>query len=156
MGSGRQSSLCGSNMRPLRMPWHPLGLHHGHPLRLSRKFATVGFRVGTYDNPAFARWRWQRGCWRLLLLLLRPSIVGNAVIFILLIWKKYNNIETKLASYALFRNKRFMRNLMPQRNASKFAIFYICKPKIAFSISCYFIFPLMNARVYGEIDQGIH
>ena len=29
-------------------------------------------------------------------------------------------------------------------------------PKVAFSISCYFIFSLMNAPVYIDIDQGIH
>ena len=42
------------------------------------------------------------------------------------------------------------------RNTSKFAIFYIGirKPKVAFPffISCYFVFPLMNALVYVDID----
>ena len=46
-----------------------------------------------------------------------------------------------------------------QRNTSKFAIFYIYEnPKLLFPffISCYFIFPLINALVYVNIDQGIH
>ena len=48
-----------------------------------------------------------------------------------------------------------------QRNASKFAIFYILYTKTQ---SCFFHFsfratlfvPLMNALVYVDIDQGIH
>ena len=43
-----------------------------------------------------------------------------------------------------------MLDEMTQPNASKFAIFYICKrkPKFAFSFLCYFIFSLINALVY--------
>ena len=47
-----------------------------------------------------------------------------------------------------------------QRNASKFAIFYIYKKKtkllFPFFISCYIIFLLMNALFYVDIDKGIH
>ena len=47
-----------------------------------------------------------------------------------------------------------------QRNASKFAIFYVYEnPKLPFPffISCYTLFfPLMNALVYVDKVQGIH
>ena len=45
--------------------------------------------------------------------------------------------------FTLFKNKRFILNLMPQQNASKFAIFYKYKnPKLIFPffILCYLIF----------------
>ena len=60
---------------------------------------------------------------------------------------------------SLFRKKRFMLDEKFQQSTSKFAIFYMCEnPKLLFPffISCYFIFPLMNALVYVDIDQGIH
>ena len=59
----------------------------------------------------------------------------------------------------LFRNKRFALNEMIQRNASKFAILLEYQnPHTFFRISFHatLIFPLMNAMVYVDIDQGIH
>ena len=46
----------------------------------------------------------------------------------------------------LFRNKRFILNLIPQQNASRFAVFYEYKKiKVAFSISHIMqFFPLMK------------
>ena len=67
-------------------------------------------------------------------------------------------IPTKYYS-SLFRKKRFMLDEMTWRNASKIVMFYMYKtPKLLFPffISCYFIFSLMNALVYVDIDQGIH
>ena len=57
----------------------------------------------------------------------------------------------------LFRNKRFALNLMPQRNALKFAILLEYEnPHNYFSFCASLFFPLMNALVYIDIDQGIH
>ena len=59
--------------------------------------------------------------------------------------------------YTLFINKRFALNEMFQGNASKFAIFYIGvyeNPKFSFRATL--LFPLMNALVYVDIDQGIY
>ena len=57
---------------------------------------------------------------------------------------------------ALFRNKRFVLDEMTQWNASKFAIFYIYEnPKLLFPFCATLRFPLMNALVYVDIDQGI-
>ena len=43
------------------------------------------------------------------------------------------------------------------RNASKFAIFYIQKPKVFFPFrATLFLFSLMNALSYVNIDQGIY
>ena len=64
-----------------------------------------------------------------------------------------------LFTNSLFRNKRFMLDEMSQWNASKFAIFYTYenwKLLFLFFVSYYFIFSLMNALVYVDIDQGIH
>ena len=61
--------------------------------------------------------------------------------------------------YSHLQFSGFVLNEKFQRNASKFAIFYIYEnPKLLFPffISCYFIFSLMNALVYVEIDQVIH
>ena len=61
----------------------------------------------------------------------------------------------KNGTRALFRNKMFMLDEMTQLNASKFGIFYIYKdPKliIPFFILCNFIFSLMNALVYIDIN----
>ena len=60
---------------------------------------------------------------------------------------------------ALFRNKRFARNKIFQRNASKFAIFYVLENtnrffRFSFHETLYFY--LMNALVYVDIDQDIH
>ena len=63
-----------------------------------------------------------------------------------------------LVAQSLFRKKRFMLDEKFQRNASKFDIFYIYEnPKLFFPffISCYF-FPLINALVYVDIEQGIN
>ena len=52
-----------------------------------------------------------------------------------------------------------MLDEMFQWNASKVGIFYIyenLKLLFPFIILCYFIFPLMNALIYVDIDQGIH
>ena len=52
-----------------------------------------------------------------------------------------------------------MLDEMTQQNASKFAIFYEYEnPKMLFPfiILCNFIFSLINAMVYVNIDQGIH
>ena len=52
-----------------------------------------------------------------------------------------------------------MLDEMTQQNTSKFATFYIYEnPKLIFPvfISCYFIFPLINAPVDVDIDKGIH
>ena len=50
-----------------------------------------------------------------------------------------------------------MLDEMTQQNASKFAIFYIYEnPKLLFSFCATLFFPLMNALVYVDIDQGIH
>ena len=60
---------------------------------------------------------------------------------------------------SLFINKRFILNLMPQQNTSKFAIFYEYEnPKLLLPlfISCNLIFTLMNALVYVDINHGIN
>ena len=52
-----------------------------------------------------------------------------------------------------------MLDEMTQQNTSKFATFYIYEnPTLIFPvfISCYFIFPLINAPVDVDIDKGIH
>ena len=52
---------------------------------------------------------------------------------------------------------RFMLDEMTQFDTSKFAIVYIHEnPKLLFwfFISCNFIFSIMNALVYVNIDQG--
>ena len=57
----------------------------------------------------------------------------------------------------LFRNKKFILNSLPQRNASKFAIFYEYEnPKLLFPFHATLFFSLMNALVYDDKDQGIH
>ena len=61
--------------------------------------------------------------------------------------------------YSLFRNKRFILDEMTYRNDSKFAIFLEYEnplTHIVFFYFAYFIFPLMNALGYVDIDQGIH
>ena len=61
---------------------------------------------------------------------------------------------------ALFRNKKFMFDEMTrQRNASKFAIileYENAHSFFSFFISCYFLFPLINALegLCQHIDQG--
>ena len=53
----------------------------------------------------------------------------------------------------------YIFKLIPQQNASTFAIFYEYEnPKLLFQfyILFNFIFLLMNALVYVTIDQGIH
>ena len=60
---------------------------------------------------------------------------------------------------ALFINKRFALNEMFQRNASKFAIYYVKENPCSFfrfSLRATLYFYLMNALVYVDIDQGIH
>ena len=60
---------------------------------------------------------------------------------------------------SLFRNKEFLVNLKTERNASKFAMFMEKENPCSFfrfSFRATFIFPLMNALVYVDIDQGIH
>ena len=60
---------------------------------------------------------------------------------------------------SLFRNKRFALNKMFQRNASKFAIFYVSENPCTFfrfSFRANLYFYLMNALVYVDIDQSIH
>ena len=65
-----------------------------------------------------------------------------------------------VSTYTLFRNKRFMLDEMFQRNASKFAIFLEYKNPCSFFVFhfmlLYLFFPLINALVYVDIDQGIH
>ena len=64
-----------------------------------------------------------------------------------------------LGGTTLFRNKRFALNLMPKRNASKFAIFYVWENPCSFfrfSFHATLYFYLMNALVYVDINQGIH
>ena len=64
-----------------------------------------------------------------------------------------------VSTYTLFRNKRFMLDEMFQRNASKFAIFLEYENPCSFfrfSFRATLFFPLMNALVYVDIDQGIH
>ena len=68
---------------------------------------------------------------------------------------RLQNLVLFLKIITLFRNKRFILNLIPQWNTSKFAIFYEYEnPKLFFPffISCNFIFPLINALVYVDID----
>ena len=60
-----------------------------------------------------------------------------------------------MASNTLFRNKMFALNEMFQRNASKFAIFYVEQNlssflRLSFRATLYFY--LMNALVYVNID----
>ena len=65
----------------------------------------------------------------------------------------------KGAFHTLFRKKRFLVNLKTERNASKFAMFMEKEnPRsfFRFSFRATFIFPLMNALLYVDIDQGIH
>ena len=65
----------------------------------------------------------------------------------------------KIGILSLFRNKRLVLDEKPPQNTSKFAILLEYEnPRSFFSffISCYFIFSLMNALVYVDIDQGIH
>ena len=51
-----------------------------------------------------------------------------------------------------------MLDEMTRQNASKFAIFYIVykSPKLLFPFCATLFFPLMNALVYVDKDQGIH
>ena len=61
--------------------------------------------------------------------------------------------------HSLIRNMRFVLNEKLPQNASRFAILLEYEnPRsfFLFFISCYFIFPLMNAVVYIDIDQSIH
>ena len=61
-------------------------------------------------------------------------------------------------SISLFRNKRFMLDKMTQQNASKFAILLVYENQhsiCSFSFRATLFFPLMNALVYVNIDQGI-
>ena len=56
---------------------------------------------------------------------------------------------------SLFINKRFILNLMPQQNTSKFAIFYEYEnPKLLFPF--FILGNFMNVLLYVIIDQGIH
>ena len=57
------------------------------------------------------------------------------------IMNKKNSLEY-IHSNTLFRNTRFMLDEMFQRNASKFAIFYIYENPKLFFISCYIIYSL--------------
>ena len=55
-----------------------------------------------------------------------------------------------------FRNKRFMLEEITWANCFIICnILYIRKPKVAFSISCYFIFSLMNAPVYVLVNTPL-
>ena len=59
--------------------------------------------------------------------------------------------------YALLPISEFVLDEKFQRNASKFGIFYIYENlKLLFSFRANLFFPLMNAPVYVDIDQGIH
>ena len=67
--------------------------------------------------------------------------------------------STMVSMKSLFRNEGFILDEIPWQNASKFAIFYIYEsPKLLFWFFIWrdFIFPLMNALIYVDIDQGIH
>ena len=50
------------------------------------------------------------------------------------------------------------RRKVPAKRFKNCHILYIRKPRVAFSVfhSLYFIFSLMNALIYVDIDQGIH
>ena len=64
---------------------------------------------------------------------------------------QYICIFCKVSIYSLFRNKMFALNEMFQRNASKFAIFYVKEnPRsfFPFSFRATLYFSLMNALVY--------
>ena len=64
--------------------------------------------------------------------------------------------KVRVVGYSLFRNSGCEVKLIVYRNASKFAIFCIYKNQnFHFSFRATLFFPLMNALVYVDIDQGI-
>ena len=61
-----------------------------------------------------------------------------------------NGSANQAGMLSLFRNKRFMLNLMLQRNASKFTIFLQYENLRGFFICATLFFSLMNALVRPE------
>ena len=70
-------------------------------------------------------------------------------------WVTQNDTTILSFSLTLFRNKRFMLDEMLKQNAPKFAILLEYENLSRFFISfhaMYFIFPLMNALLYVNMD----